>query len=85
MPRKKKPGRPAGSQNVTRDQAEAKPSRCKACDSTEREAYTKTDVQEFGGQDPNGRPFTHIVRRWTRCAACGQARIDLSYENRRAE
>jgi nitrate reductase cytochrome c-type subunit len=65
-----------------RQEVEAEASRCLKCGSTERERYTATRVQPFAGVDPAGRPYTHIVRRWTRCAACKQARIDRTFENR---
>jgi len=84
MPRKKKPGRPAGSRNVSADHAEGKLTRCKQCGSTEREPYYKMTEQEHGGIDPDGQPYTHIVRRWTRCRSCPDrpVRIDRFYENR---
>jgi len=74
-------GRPEKSKTVKRDQCEVHPSRC-ACGSTERKPYTGTPhVQEYSGIN-NGKEYTHIVRRVTKCARCGQARRDLSYENR---
>ena len=57
-------------------------SRCPKCDSTERTPYFGCTEQEHDGVDEKGRPFTHIVRRRTRCLNCGQARIDRSHENR---
>lgn len=77
-----KKGRPKGSRNKPRAAAETVRSRCRACGSTERKPYTQTREQEHGGVDREGRPYTHIIRRWTSCADCGQARIDTSYENR---
>lgn len=67
-----------------RPEVDVAPSRCArpSCGSTERERYSTTQVQAFAGRDEQGRPFTHIVRRWTRCKACGQARVDRSFENR---
>lgn len=56
--------------------------RCPSCDSTEREPYTGKTEMEFSGTTPDGLPYTHIVRRRTRCQACGQHRIDRVYENR---
>jgi len=78
----RRPGRPAGSKTRQHDHATAEPSRCR-CGSTDREPYSQTIVTEYGGEF-NGQPFTHIVRRWTKCAACGQARVDKSHENRTA-
>jgi len=40
------------------------------------------NVTEYAGELPDGRPFTHIVRRRCRCLACDQARFDVSHENR---
>ena len=67
-----------------RPEVEVEPSRCTrpGCGSTERERYYSTQIQPFAGEDAMGRPFTHIVRRWTRCKACGQPRVDRSFENR---
>jgi len=79
---KPKGGRPEGAKTQPRPEAVAVPTRCPVCGSTERKPYTQTRVQEWAGTDPDGHPYTHIVRRWTACAACGQARIDRVYENR---
>lgn len=79
---KRKRGRPPGSKNKPVDHAEAMPSRCRQCGSTEREPYFRTTATEYGGLLGTGQSYTHIVRRWTRCAACGQTRIDLFHENR---
>lgn len=79
---KREKGRPAGSRNRQYVHATAQPSRCPTCGSTEREAYFRTMETEYHGIDPAGQPYTHILRRWTHCAACGQARIDRSYELR---
>lgn len=78
----RKPGRPPGSENKDYDVVTVEPTRCLGCQSTEREAYFRTTVQPFAGVDPSGRPYTHVVRRYTRCAGCGQLRIDRSLENR---
>ena len=57
------------------------PSRCKRCGSTRRGDYYGKTEQAFRGEH-NGQPFTHIVRRRTKCLDCGQVRIDRAYENR---
>jgi len=57
------------------------PSRCPKCGSTERENYFGRTVQEHAGLDPDGNPYTLIVRRRTRCARCGQVRIDRTFVN----
>lgn len=56
--------------------------RCPRCGSTDRDRYDRTVVQEFGGLGPHGEPYTHIVRRFTRCSQCGQARVERTLENR---
>ena len=56
-------------------------SRCPTCGSTERGDYYNCVASEHSGIDPSGRPYTHVIRRRTKCI-CGQARIDRSYENR---
>ena len=76
-------GRPKGSPN-TQVIADVEPSRCPNpdCGSTERGPYLGSpNVQEFAGEI-NGQPYTHIVRRRCRCAACDQIRIDRTFENR---
>ena len=63
-------------------QVQAALTRCPACGSTDRESYSGTLAQEYGGITPDGKPHTHIVRRRTACRACGQCRVDRFYENR---
>ena len=77
----RKPGRPNGSENVDYDVVAAELTRCRGCQSTERVPYFRTTAQVFAGVDAAGRPYTHIVRRYTRCKNCGQPRIDRSCEN----
>ena len=79
---KRKRGRPPGSKNESVDQVDAMATCCRQCGSTEREPYFRTSAQEYAGLLATGQPYTHIVRRWTRCSACGQVRIDLFHENR---
>jgi hypothetical protein len=73
---------PEAAPPAGRPEVETTATRCPACGSTERERYTRSTSQAFAGIGPDGAPFTHVVRRWTRCAACGQARVDRSLENR---
>lgn len=80
-PQPKSNGRPVGSK-TQKVIAEAHVSRCAKCGSTDRTAYSNTKVYPFPGTDREGHPYTHVVRRTTRCKACGQARIDRSVENR---
>lgn len=79
---KKKAGRPEGSGNQEYDHGLAVETRCRQCDSTDREPYDRKTETEYRGLDPSGNACTHIIRRWTKCANCGQARIDRTYENR---
>ena len=75
------PGRPKGSTNADADVITVEPSRCRRCGSTRRSDYYGKTEQAFCGEH-NGQPFTHIVRRRTKCLDCGQSRIDRAYENR---
>jgi len=63
-------------------QVEAGVTRCPACGSSSRTAYFAVTAQEHGGISPDGKPYTHIVRRRTVCRNCGQHRVDRCYENR---
>jgi len=75
------PGRPKGSTNADADVITVEPSRCRRCGSTRRSDYYGKTEQAFRGEH-NGQPFTHIVRRRTKCLDCGQLRVDRAYENR---
>ena len=57
-------------------------SRCPKCQSTDRTPYSGTVTVYAPGIDCD-QPYTHVVKRWTRCAKCGQARVDQSQENRK--
>jgi hypothetical protein len=72
-------GRPAGK-NPKPPINSVEPSRCPSCDSTERGPYFGKTTQEVKGTDGNGKPYDRIVRRRTRCASCGQTRIDRTFE-----
>jgi hypothetical protein len=77
-----KGGRPAGSRTRPRDEVMCDPSRCKACGSTNRIAYSGKPIVQFApGKDPQGRPFTHVITRNTECSDCHQRRRDVSYLN----
>ncbi len=78
---KPEPGTRAGTPNAEYTTAEAPASRCAKCGSTNREHYDRRTVQTYAGIDPAGRPYTRIIRRWTKCTDCGQHRIDRTYEN----
>ena len=77
----RRPGRPKGSKGGSVDLITVEPSRCNRCGSTRRSDYYGKTEQAFQGEH-NGQPFTHIVRRRTRCLDCAQTRIDRTYENR---
>lgn len=79
----KQSGRPVGSK-TQKVIVQANPSCCPKCGSTDREPYANTQEYAHPGVE-NGQPYTHVLRRYTRCKACGQARIDRSYENRTTE
>jgi len=78
---RRRPGRPKGSKGGNVDTVTVEPSRCPRCGSTRRSDYYGKTEQTFRGEH-GGRPFTHIVRRRTKCLDCGQTRIDRAYENR---
>ena len=76
-----RPGRPKGSKGGTIETITVEPSRCPLCGSTRRSDYYGKTEQAFRGEH-HGQPFTHIVRRRTKCLNCGQLRVDRFYENR---
>ena len=80
----KKRGRPAGSRTADLPHCELVKSRCPACGSTDRARYhdSTTRVLRHAGTTQDGRPYNVVVRKRTWCLACGQVRIDVSYENR---
>ncbi len=55
------------------------PTRCQACQSTRRTAYTNRTEELFHTTIGGGMPVTHIVRANTSCLNCGNARIDTTY------
>lgn len=74
-------GRPAGSPNHAVEHGEATLSRCK-CGSTSRGEYFARVERKQTGVDSAGKSYTHIVWRRCKCNACGQYRVDRTYENR---
>lgn len=80
---KSETGRPKGSKNKPLDHAQGELTRCQRCQSTNRNPYTSRVEQAYAGTTLGGQPYTHIVRRRTSCADCGQHRIDKHYEFRR--
>jgi len=87
MPRKsKRAGRPAGSPNAHRQVVRAVPPRCPSCNSTDREPYSAIIREmEHGGEAPDGKAYTHVVWRRTKCRDCGQHLTVALYENRTLE
>ncbi|NLG44828.1 MAG: hypothetical protein GX547_16420 [Phycisphaerae bacterium] len=79
--KKRTGGRPKGARTEPRPTVAVALSRCTACGSTRRTPYTQTRRTPYAGRTPDGQPYTAVVRRWTRCEDCGQARVDLSYEH----
>jgi predicted Zn-ribbon and HTH transcriptional regulator len=56
------------------------PSACRVCGSTDRAAYHNVRTLDFPGETPDGRKYTRVVFRRTKCLACGQVRDDKSLE-----
>ena len=78
----RKPGRPKGSKNKTRQVVAVVPPRCKKCGSTDRTPYMgHRRVMQRAGTAPDGKPYNRITWRDTKCLACNQVRVDLIYEN----
>ena len=75
-------GRPKGATDTASEPSHSQPTRCAKCFSTNREAYGKTPHVTFyhGTSRIDGKPYTRIIRRRTRCSDCGQGRVDMSYE-----
>lgn len=67
-----------------KETAIVKPVCCRKCGSTERSVVAKLETLAVGGTLSDGTPYTHVVRRRVRCdnPACGQLRIEKSFENR---
>lgn len=74
-----KAGRPKGTTHFERELVDAPASRCPQCGSTERLHYQHLNVIEGEGFDPQGRPYTAVELRPTRCTSCGQSRIDRTW------
>jgi hypothetical protein len=65
------------------DVCEVQISHCRLpCGSTDREPYSRTFALPQAGIGPDGREYTHVVWRDTKCLKCGQHRKDKSYETR---
>lgn len=85
--RKKPSGRPKGAKNYAKrglPEVETISSECPKCRSTEvGPQLGKTLEQRYLTKLPDGRVFTHIIRRRFRCVGCGQVRIVRTLENRK--
>lgn len=77
----KKQGRPRGSRTKRRAEIVSVLGQCPRCHSTELYGCTQRTITEHAGEHA-GKPYTHIVRRWKRCAVCGQAVVERTYEHR---
>ena len=74
-------GRPKGSKTKQLPIVEIVKSRCPKCHSTERSHYFGVKTRQSSGISPHGNPFNYVSRKRTFCRNCGQARIDVLYEN----
>ncbi|MDE2100066.1 MAG: hypothetical protein KGL39_22620 [Patescibacteria group bacterium] len=74
---------PAHSTTAPKHVNDVPASRCKVpgCNSTERTRYHGVTFQTIAGLDPEGKPYNRVVWRNTTCKACGQARVDRTFEN----
>lgn len=77
-------GRPQGAGNVKTIQSVQTPA-CPVCGKTDRERYRLLSAVQHGGFTANGREYSHVVNRRTKCKACGEPRIDRFFENRMPE
>ena len=78
-------GRPEGAKTGNYETAEVVATQCNACSSSNREPYFGKIERGIAGVLSDGREYSHVVWRRTRCRDCGQARIDRSYENRKGK
>lgn len=83
MANAKKPQSPKAARTKNPPVVDAKPTACPTCSSTEREPYFNVRERAIAGER-DGRPYTHVVWRRTRCKACGQTRDDKAFEHRPA-
>lgn len=77
-----KKGRPSGTPTADRDLVDVPPSRCARCGCTERATYNHYTRIEGNGVAPDGRPYTAVILRPTKCLNpdCGQHRNDRTWE-----
>jgi ribosomal protein S14 len=78
--------RPKGSKNRTYPAATpGRPARCPACGSTEAHVLATLPAFRHNGLDPDGQPYTAIVRQRRRCDSCGQTHFAAIYQHEPAE
>lgn len=73
-------GRPTGAKTIDRGVVTVIRSRCVSCNSTERSRYPANNRVEGYGIAPDGKPYTAVNLRPTKCLTCGQCRTDREYE-----
>lgn len=76
-------GRPKGAKTTNSSQAEAVATQCPKCGSSSREPYYATITKAIAGVLADGRKYTHVVWRRTRCRDCSQQRVDKTFENKK--
>lgn len=76
---KKSGGRPTGAEKLPT--AETVETSCPRCGSTQRGRYTTKNKQAYQ-HTYDGKPYTHIIKRRTKCESCGLYRFDRTRENR---
>lgn len=69
--------------NQEYQQVDVIPPGCLKCGSTDREPYHNIrSINSVGNRD--GRPYTRITLKRTKCSKCGQCRVDRIFENSQA-
>lgn len=53
--------------------------RCPKCHSVKRERYHRVRSREISGTTRDGRRYTRVTWRRTKCRSCGQCRVDVEY------
>jgi Zn finger protein HypA/HybF involved in hydrogenase expression len=53
--------------------------RCPKCLSIKRERYHRVKTREISGTTKDGRSYTRVTWRRTKCQSCGQNRVDIEY------
>lgn len=74
-----KKGRPQGAKTADRPVVDTVETRCSSCGSTERTPYHDKREVIGDGVAPDGKPYSAVTLRPTKCVTCGQHRIDRTY------